>query len=140
MTRYAARTTVSVSASIAEVEGLIARFGAQRFAYSWDEDQDVVAFEANGHPVKIAIPRPGPPDFMRQQEREQERRRKWRVMVLTIKALLVAVEEEVLSFEDAFLAHLILDTGETIGQAMRPRLEAAQRSRVLSLPEARDVR
>ena len=135
MTRYAARTTVSVSASVAEIEGLIARFGAQRFAYSWDELQDVVAFEANGHPVKIAMPRPGPPDFARQQEREQERRRKWRVMVLTIKALLVAVEEEVLTFEDAFLAHFMTDSGQTIGEAMRPRLKEAQRSHVLALPE-----
>lgn len=126
MTKYAARTTVPVSASVAEVEGLIARFGAQRFTYSWDQDQDVVAFEANGHPVKIAIPRP---------PEEQERRRKWRVMVLAIKALLVAVEEEVLTFEDAFLAHLILDSGHTIGEAMRPRLAVSQRGRVLSLPE-----
>lgn len=47
----------------------------------------------------------------------------------------VAVEEEVLTFEDAFLAHLILDTGRTIGEAMQPRLAASQRGRVLSLPE-----
>jgi len=137
VSRYAARTTVSVSESIAEMERLIARFGAQRFAYSWDELQDVIAFEANGQPVKIAMPRPGPPDFMRLADREQERRRKWRVMVLTIKALLVAVDEEVLTFEAAFLAHFMTDSGQTIGEAMGPRLEAAQRDRLLSLPEAR---
>jgi hypothetical protein len=46
---------------------------------------------------------------------EQEAKRIWRVMAWNLKARLVAVDEGVETFEEAFLAHLLDErTGRTI--------------------------
>lgn len=61
----------------------------------------------------------------RQKWLEQEERTKWRALLLTIKAKLVSVENGVESFEEAFLAHLVLPGGETVGQKALPHIREA---------------
>ncbi len=56
---------------------------------------------------------------------EQEAKRIWRVMFHTLKARLVAVEEGVESFEEAFLSHLVDPvTGMTMWDAIKGPVEA----------------
>lgn len=50
---------------------------------------------------------------------EQEAKRIWRVVAWNIKARLVAVEEGVETFEEAFLAHMVTSTGETVYEHIR---------------------
>jgi hypothetical protein len=60
---------------------------------------------------------------------EQACRSAWRGLLLTIKAKLVSVENQVETFEEAFMAHLVADeTGATMGERMLPALREGQRA------------
>jgi hypothetical protein len=56
---------------------------------------------------------------------DQACRRKWRALLIAIKAKLVAIDEGIETFEEAFLAHVVLPDGQTVGEVTRPRIEAA---------------
>ena len=47
---------------------------------------------------------------------EQIHRQRWRALLLCIKAKLEGVESKIESFEEAFLAHVVLPDGSTVGQ------------------------
>ena len=51
---------------------------------------------------------------IRAEADEQEAKRVWRVIAHNLKARMVAVEEGVESFEEAFLAHIVTPGGDTI--------------------------
>jgi hypothetical protein len=53
---------------------------------------------------------------------EDERKRRWRALLLTIKAKLVSVENGIEKFEEAFLAHIVIAGGLTVGQKALPEL------------------
>jgi len=59
---------------------------------------------------------------------ERESMRRWRCLVLAIKAKLEAVESEIFSFEEEFLAHIVNEAGVTVYQAIK---NAADGSRLL---------
>ncbi len=59
---------------------------------------------------------------------EQERRRRWRALLLTIKAKLVSVENGIEKFEEAFLAHIVIAGGQTVGQKALPELAQIYKS------------
>ena len=57
---------------------------------------------------------------------EQEAREKWRALLLCIRAKLESVSSGVETFEQAFLAHMLLPSGETVSEwAERPDNKAA---------------
>jgi len=45
----------------------------------------------------------------------QECRRRWRCLVVMLKAKFAAVESGIATFQDEFLANLVLPSGETVG-------------------------
>jgi hypothetical protein len=53
---------------------------------------------------------------------EQATRQRWRALALAIKAKLEAVQCGITTLEEEFLAHIVINGGETIGEAMVPRL------------------
>jgi hypothetical protein len=61
---------------------------------------------------------------------------RWRCLALVIKAKLEAVESGITTFEDEFLAHIMMPDGQTVGQHVRPNIASAyeQRSMVPLLP------
>lgn len=59
---------------------------------------------------------------------EQACRQKWRCLALAIKAKLEAVESGIATFEEEFMSHIILPDGKTVGQFMKPQIEAAYAS------------
>ncbi|MCF7821873.1 MAG: hypothetical protein K9M17_05480 [Mariprofundaceae bacterium] len=58
-------------------------------------------------------------------ELDNDWRQAWRALNLVVKAKLEAVESGITTFEDEFLAHIMLPDGSTVGHLMRPQLEAA---------------
>jgi hypothetical protein len=129
-------TTVPVERSQGEIRKLLAGHGAARFAFGEETDTGgvrwaAVSFAHDRYAVRIRVPHK-PVDeralrskVMRARSRtreeiahemaEQEARRIWRVMAWNLKARLVAVEEGVETFEEAFLAHILDErTGRTI--------------------------
>jgi hypothetical protein len=60
---------------------------------------------------------------------EQACRQRWRALALAIKAKLEAVESEITSFEEEFMAHIVLPSGETVGAWMVPQIQGAYESK-----------
>lgn len=140
--RYAAETTVPVERSRAEIEHTLARYGATRFAYATEQHRAQIVFEVNNRRVRFIVPLPDRDsrDFtigrygkVRKPEEtfkrwEQACRQRWRALALAIKAKLEVVEAGISTFESEFLAHVVLPSGETVGEWFAPQLEATYTS------------
>lgn len=129
---YAEGTTVPAERSRAEVEKILMKYGADQFAGGWAEAKAVITFRMKGRFIRVEMPMPekGKTRDKRgysisQAQAEQEVRRRWRAMVLYIKAKLESVESEIVSFEEAFMAHIVLPNRQTVSQFMQPQIESA---------------
>lgn len=144
-------TSVPVDKSQAGIRDLLKKFGAEGFSFTegkrlspeTGKEHRVAStqFLHRGQQVRMMVelkmPDPKAIDAMARRARTrskadilddelvQEERRIWRVLFHTIKARLVAVEEHVETFEQAFLAHLIdPSTGRTLYESMAPAIDA----------------
>jgi hypothetical protein len=137
--RYAEGTSVPVSRSQEELRSLVLRVEARRVAIIEDPDSAAFAFEASGRTIRfrIALPQDAPPTgggrrrsgTAAQEAIRAEHRRRWRALVLVVKAKLEAVASGVETFEEAFLAQIVLPgTGRTIAEQLIPQLAAAYES------------
>lgn len=134
MTTYAAKTTVSPERSRAELESVLKRYGATAFAYGYEARRAVVTFKAAERIVRFEIEVPQLADFrvgpgyrsrtatQQNNARDQAERQIWRALVLVVKAKLEAVESGIVSFEQEFMAHLLLPDGTTVAEWMEPQL------------------
>lgn len=138
MTQFAAST--SASGSRDEIERTLTRYGADQFLYGWQDNAAMVGFRMEGRHVKFVLAMPARDDrrFTHHsrgartadaaaKEWEQAVRQRWRALSLVIKAKLEAVESGISVFEDEFLANIILPTGESAGDWMRPQIAEAYR-------------
>lgn len=140
MPTYAQRTDVAPDRSRAEIERILTRWGARGFLYGWDETSAVLGFVVRDRQVRFVLPLPdrGSREFTHTKVRlerrtpaaaaeayEQAVRQRWRALALVIKAKLEAVEAGIVTFDQEFLAHLVLPSGETVGQAVAPAVERA---------------
>jgi hypothetical protein len=68
-------------------------------------------------------------------DKEQKtRRQKWRALLLCIKAKLESVASGIESFEEAFLAHVVLPNGQTVADHIAPRIaESYEGNKMLAL-------
>jgi hypothetical protein len=112
---YAAHTKVPVDRSKTEIERTLTRYGADRFAYFVEAGKAIIVFEAHDRRLRFDG------DSVREQ---QTRRQRWRALLLCIKAKLEAVEAKIESFEEAFLAHVVLPDGKTVGEHALPAVAA----------------
>ena len=118
--RYAEGTKVPVGQSRAELERVLERYGAQAFAYGVDVERAVIQFRAHGRHVRFDLPLA--------DLDEREIRRRWRALVLVVKSKLEAVETGIVTFEEEFLAHIVLPDGSKVADWMAPQLEEAYES------------
>ncbi len=133
--RYAAETSVSPERSRGEIESTLARYGATRFMYGWQESAAVIGFEVNGRRVRFVLPLPQASEFEQRSGRgrkrapdkaiEQATRQRWRALSLAVKAKLETVEAGIATFEDEFMAYIVLPSGQTVGEWMSPQIEQA---------------
>jgi hypothetical protein len=133
--RYAADTSVSADRSRNEIEGTLKRYGASHFYYGTSPDKAVVAFAANKHRVRFDLPMPHESDLAKSPKGrtrkasairvalEQATRQRWRALLLVIKAKLEAVESGITTFEEEFMAHIVLPNGSTVGEQLLPQME-----------------
>lgn len=131
---YAQGTTVSQSASFLEIERTLKRYGASAFMYGSSEAEAVVMFDCKGLRLKFRIALPGIREFGKtdtgreraasaaQKAQDDETRRRWRALLLVIKAKLESVNSGIETFEEAFAAQILLPSGQTVGQWLVPQL------------------
>lgn len=139
MRKYAENTEVPIERSKAEIERILIRYGAEQFMYGTSIDKAMVAFTAQNKHVRFVLPMPDPDDerFKRtpmgrvrkgeviNKEYAQEIRRRWRALALSIKGKLEAVESGIMTFEQEFMAHIVLPNQQTVGELMLPQIEEA---------------
>lgn len=144
MSRYAENTSVSSEKSRGEIEKTLTRYGADQFMYGWKDGAAVVAFKAKGRHIRFMLPMPDRSDarFMktdhknawqrrtlsadkRAEKYEQAVRQIWRALALCIKAKLEAVEAGITTFEDEFMAQIILPNGQSMSEHAMPLIARA---------------
>jgi len=154
MGTYAQDTSVSVEKSKAEIERTLTRYGADGFQTGWHKRQGkaMVAFEFDGRHVRFFVTVPDQSDerFMLTKAGrtrstvqslkawEQEQRQRWRALNLVVKAKMEAIDCGIETFEEAFLAHLVLPDGSTVAEHLIPKIiTAIKRNKTprLLLPE-----
>ena len=142
--RYAKNTDVSVERSRAEIESVLAKYGADAFGYTVDGTQAKIAFRMAARHFRFALTLPprdrwdfhhykqGSTTFRRAdgvagKMWEQECRSLWRALLLVIKAKLEAVAVGITTLDDEFMAAMVLADGSTVGDTMKPQIEAHYR-------------
>lgn len=143
MSRYAAGTEVSVSASKAEIERIVERYGASGFMSGWNAEQALIAFSIEGRQVRFILAMPDRADeaftlfrhssgkmlprteTAAAEQWQQACRQRWRALALVIKAKLEAVESGISVFDDEFMANIVLPGGRTVSEEIRPRIASA---------------
>lgn len=143
MARYAHGTSVSVDRTVAQIRHLLARFGADRFAVGHGASSATLAFVYRGRPVRFDLPLPDRADPRFQvtptgrprrdqtgptREWDAECRARWRSLHLYVKALVVAIEEGLVSFDRAFMHDIVMPDGQTVGQRLLPSVVDAVNS------------
>jgi hypothetical protein len=137
---YAENTSVPVEKSRGEIERLLGKHKCQKFMSGVDHEthRATVQFQANNRIVKFEITLPDPTDpkwkkiknsYLQRSASgvakvlEQEERTRWRALLLVIKAKLEAIESGITSWEDEFLAHVVLPNQQTVAQYIGPAVD-----------------
>jgi hypothetical protein len=109
-----------VAQTIADVQSLLARYGADRFQHMLDPANNlgIFQFAYRGYPINFSFPLPPQPDL-------QERQRIYRAVLLAIKGKLESVASGIESPAQAFMAHLTIPQGQTFFEKVRGMLPPA---------------
>lgn len=119
---YAERTKTSVEATQAEIKALVKRKGATSFGTVEDQDRAILGFEMRDRRIRFYLPLP-------HDLSEQATKSRWRGLLLAIKAKLESVENGIETFDEAFLAHVVLPDGSTFANYADRALKAVEQGR-----------
>ena len=143
MTRkYAQGTAVDATRSRIELEELVKRFGANQIMTYTDDGRAMVQFTARERLIRITLPIPSADseyfttsptgrrrtDTAAEKAHTDEVRRRWRAMVLLVKAKLTAVQEGIVEFESEFLPHVVLSDGRTVFERTQEQIALEYRN------------
>jgi hypothetical protein len=134
---YAEGTTVTPERSQMEIAGLIRKYGASSFATGWDGPRALVEFIAHDRRIRFVLELPTDwREFRRTPNGKQVRtesaaknaldaeiRRRWRALMLAIKAKLEVVETGISTFEAEFMPHTVMPDGRTVAEHLLPKIE-----------------
>jgi L-rhamnose mutarotase len=133
--KFAEGTDVPAEKSRAELETLLKKHGATEFGIFASEERTVFMYRLRGRMVRHVVaypPEPSPSSLRAHAHRsrietakraqEAEWRRRWRALVLLVKAKLEIIASGTSSFENEFLADTLLANNQTVGEVMLPRI------------------
>jgi hypothetical protein len=132
---YASDTKVPVDQSRREIERTLQRYGATAFSYGYDADRARIMFAVEGRHIRFDMLVPPLHDFAftatgqrrsdssARDARAKAERQRWRALALVVKAKLEAVESGIVTFEQEFLAHVVLPDGSTVGEWAHPQIQ-----------------
>ena len=140
---YAQNTEVSTDKSKTELKKVIYRFGASNYQFAESDEKAMVQFVKDNRMIRFML-HFLPPDsqmFVKTptgrsrkknaafEEYEKETRRRWRALILCIKAKFETVESGIATFEEEFLAHIVLPNNETVATEMIPMITEAYKTK-----------
>lgn len=153
--QYAAKTSVSIEKSQAEIQQTLGRYGVEDFGVLTRGGVGSVVFAHKGLTIQINVPLPsrGERQFTMTEtgrERseaqavkawEQSCKSRWRALLLAIKAKLEAVEAGISSIEHEFMPFIVMPDGRLLHEHVTPKLaeyaESGEMPQLLALPEGR---
>lgn len=127
-----------------EIERTLTRYGIVERAFIDGIGTASIQFRASDRLVRfvLQLPKPDEKQFAmspggkrerteeaRQAAWEQACRQRWRALCLAIKAKLEAVESGIATFEEEFLAYIVLPDNKTVAHHIKPRLAEAYTSK-----------
>ena len=120
------RTRKSVTDTTDDIRKLLKQYGAKNLAIREEgENDEVVVLEFTLQDFRYRFAQAIPDD---------EAARRWRVFYNTIKADLIAMQDEVFRIEERWLSNMVNPvTGETVAEILRPQLHEYRR--MLALPK-----
>ena len=135
---FAEGTVVPVAKTRGEIEALAVKYGAKRFASGWmDDNRAAVSFVSSGRLVRFVLPLPTRDDTLKAMRKtdayrwrtpaegivdkhhDAELRRRWRCLLLALKAKLECVASGIENFEEAFLAHIVTEGNITVYERIK---------------------
>lgn len=128
---YARETAVPEDRSRNEIEKLVVRYRATNFAYANGQEGAMIGFEMKNrrirftmkYPEQKTLKRPPRGRWYPEEAMAQERRRLWRALALVVKAKLESVASKIETFDQAFMAHIVMPGGRTIAEHLLPEIE-----------------
>jgi hypothetical protein len=126
-TGYAVGTQVPPEKSQQEIVALLRKNGATQHFFGEDERRAIVGFSTRGRQIRFTIPYPVNDPL----GRDAEIRRRWRCLLISIKAKFenVAVAESLSPehadnvFRAEFLAETVLRDGQTVAEVVLPMVD-----------------
>jgi hypothetical protein len=128
MKRFAEGTVTPVEKSQAEIHRLLRRYGATEFSSGWHHGGAAISFVFKARRVSFNVPHPTAKDIPSGTRNgaawiEGEERRRWRCLVLGIKAKLEFVAQGIATFEEEFLSHIVTPNGQTVYERLTSSAE-----------------
>lgn len=135
---YAEATSVPVDRSIGEITRMLRTAGAERLATAEIPGQIAIQCMLHDRMLRFAVNMPDITEMPKRDGRgstlsdsqraakvSQRHRQRARALLLVVKAKLESVESGVETFEEAFLANVVMPDGKTIAQHAAPAIESA---------------
>lgn len=141
MAQYASKTSVSPGRSREQIQNELTRYGADSFLYAESAASAehgagaTIGFIVNGRRIRFDLPFPDREESRydgRNYERaastwakahEQAIRQRWRALYMAIKMKLETVESKITTFDEEFLAHIVIGEEQTLGSILVPRID-----------------
>ena len=135
MRRYAERTAVPVERTQGEIRSLLAKHEASGFMFGEQDDRALVGFVMRNRQIRFILPLVKSKARGGESERKAaaETRRRWRALLLVLKAKLEAVSSGIIEFEREFLAHIVTNDGITVGDRILSRLQEVIEQKIPNL-------
>ncbi len=118
---YIRGASVTCSASQAEIQAMLAAAGATGIQFASERGKTRITFRSGGRHFLLALPAASS-DLPYAQEAA---RRGWRQLSALIRAKLDAVEAGITTFDEEFLAYMVMPGGATVFRAVAPGIAAA---------------
>jgi hypothetical protein len=136
---YVRGASLSCSMIQAEIQQMLAGTGAHGFRVASDHGKAAVSFNCGGRRFRLVLEHAGPDspgapahDPLQPSSRihesknaQETARQSWRQLSLLIQAKLDAVDSGIVTFDEEFLAYMVMPGGATVFQATAPAITTA---------------
>jgi len=121
---YAKDTRVPVVQTRSEIEQLLERAKAKQYGTAVDHDllKARVQFRLNDRIIRFIVALPDPKKLGGGERLAKAERQKWRALLLVLKAKLESVESGIATFEEEFLAHVVMPNDQTVADIVLPQI------------------
>lgn len=134
---YAKGTKTTIDTTEQQIKAMLRKMGADSILFAEQPNMATVMFHLRGRALTFRLPLPGKESFRRTPQKGLVRsedaaaqawvqacRERWRGLHLCIKAKLESVDQKIESFDEAFLSHITMPGGDTVGDRVLPEMQA----------------